>query len=287
MAPIRVVVPLDGSELAEEALSHLPVLASLGPIYLRLVAVTENAERLGVADPKEWQARQTRLLRQYLQGQQRRLESPDMEVEISVRRGNPAEAIVIDARRFNADFILITTHGRSGLKRWRVGSVADKVIRSSPCNTLVVGAKAREAAGKLVSSIMTPLDGSELAETALPMATRLAGELGADLHMVRVVTYMPAEEVMSVALDRMTALADDYLRERAAERWQIDPKTAVIIGSPADELLDYAEKHSIDLIVITSHGQGGLLRAALGSVADRLIGGASPVLIVRRPVAEE
>jgi len=119
------------------------------------------------------------------------------------------------------------------------------------------------------------------------MATRLAGELGADLHMVRVVTYMPAEEVMSVALDRMTALADDYLRERAAERWQIDPKTAVIIGSPADELLDYAEKHSIDLIVITSHGQGGLLRAALGSVADRLIGGASPVLIVRRPVAEE
>lgn len=287
MAVTRVLVPLDGSELAEAALTYLPVLASLGPLRVRLLAVAEQPPHLGLPGPREWQANQVRLLKDYLAKRQDQLQSDDVEVEISVRRGKAAQAIIADATRFEAEFILLSTHGRSGLKRWRLGSVADKVIRSARCNTLVVGSEAvRWPHKRYVRSILAPLDGSELAETALPLATRLAQELGAQLHLVRVVDHFPAEDVAADDLVRMTRAAEEYLRSKAADRWQVMPRTEVVSGRPADSLLLYAGQQAIDLVVMTSHGHGGALRAALGSVTDRLIGGPAPVLIVRRETPE-
>lgn len=283
---IRVVVPLDGSELAETALNYLPVLRSLGPLYVRLVSVAEDGETYGVPNPREWQERQVRLQREYLLDRQEKLQTAEMKVEIGARRGNPAETIVIDARRFHADFILLSTHGRTGLKRFRIGSVADKIIRTTRTNVLAVGPEAVLWPHKSdVRSIMVPLDGSELAESALPMATRLAGELQAQLHLVRVITFMPAIELPAVDLANMTKVAEEYLAARAAERWQIAPKCEVITGTPSEALQFYSGQQNIDLVVMTSHGQGGILRAALGSVTDRMIGGTAPVLIVRRDVS--
>ncbi|MGE0057344.1 MAG: universal stress protein [Dehalococcoidia bacterium] len=286
MNAIRVIVPLDGSELAETALRYVPVLACLGPLRVRLVAVAEDAEAYSIPNAEAWQDRQVRLLREYLKGVPRRIEGVDIEIESAVRRGNPAEVLVTDAHRFKADFMLLSTHGRSGPSRWRVGSVADKVIRSVRCNTLAIGPATYNGHNRTtVRSIMVPLDGSELAEAALPMASHLADALRAQLHLVEAVNQIPTEMFAGFDIADIDLMAKEYLQKKASEYWHSSPKVSVVNGPAAEALLFYAGQEAIDLVVVTSHGRGGLLRSALGSVTDRLIGGSAPVLIVRKDLA--
>ncbi len=283
MSTIRVIVPLDGSELAETALRYVPVLASLGPLRVRLVAVAEDAESYSIPNAEAWQDRQVRLLREYLKGVPARIEAANIEIESAVRRGNPAEVLVADAHRFKADFMLLSTHGRSGPSRWRVGSVADKVIRSVRCNTLAIGPATYNGHKRTtVRSIMVPLDGSELAEAALPLASRLADALRAQLHFVEAVSQIPTEMFAGFDIADMDLMANEYLQKKADEYWRSSPTVHVVNGPAAEALLFYAGQEAIDLVVVTSHGRGGLLRSALGSVTDRLLGGSAPVLIVRK-----
>jgi nucleotide-binding universal stress UspA family protein len=285
MADVKVVVPLDGSELAESALRYVPILACLGAIELRLVAVVDDEVETGTGD-EEQREREARLLNPYLEGQEKRLVAPGLSVQTQVMFGAPSAAILKAAESCTADFIVISTHGRSGLQRWRLGSVADKVIRGATCGTLVIGPKSSRLADKLaVRSLLVPLDGSALAEQALPVARRLADALAAELHLMRVVPpQVLGEDIAGVSyslplLESVIAAADSYTA-RVAEKIHADKKT-VELGPPAECLLQYVEDNSIDLIVATTHGRGGLLRSALGSVTDRLLGGPAPVLVVR------
>jgi nucleotide-binding universal stress UspA family protein len=285
MADVKVVVPLDGSELAESALRYVPILACLGAIELRLVAVVDDEVETGTGD-EEQRERETRLLNTYLEEQGQRLVAPGLSVQTQVMIGAPSAGILKAAESCTADFIVISTHGRSGLQRWRLGSVADKVIRGATCGTLVIGPKSSRLADKLaVRSLLVPLDGSALAEQALPVARRLADALAAELHLMRVVPpQVLGEDIAGVSyslplLESVIAAAESYTA-RVAARTHADRKT-VELGPPSECLLQYVEENSIDLIVATTHGRGGLLRSALGSVTDRLLGGPAPVLVVR------
>lgn len=286
MSTIRVIIPLDGSELAETALRYLPVLATLGPLRVRLVAVAEDGESYSIPNAQAWQDREARLLKEYLKGVPARIQASGIEVETAVRRGNPAEVLVTDAHRFKADFMLLSTHGRSGPSRWRLGSVADKVIRSVRCNTLAVGPAIYNGHNRTtVRSIMVPLDGSELAESVMPLATRLAAGLGAQLHLVEAVSQVPTEMFAGFNIADLDLVATEYLQKKADAYCQLNPVVSVVNGPAAEALLFYAGQEAIDLVVMTSHGRGGLLRAALGSVTDRMLGGSAPVLIVRKDLA--
>jgi nucleotide-binding universal stress UspA family protein len=172
--------------------------------------------------------------------------------------------------------------------------VADKVIRAAICNTLVVGPKAAERGTWIDARIMEPFKsllvphhGSELAETALPVASTFAESYGAQIHLVRVVAIpMPADGMgemsyMPEMLDTLVDSARTYLRNTAAALQRPDIKTDVLVGGAAWRLEDYVSGNAIDLVIMTSHGRGGFVRTALGSVTDRLLGGAAPVLVVR------
>jgi nucleotide-binding universal stress UspA family protein len=159
---------------------------------------------------------------------------------------------------------------------------------------LVVGPKAAERTTWLEARIMeafksllVPLDGSGLAESVLPVASSFAESYGSTIHLVRVVavpatadgmgeiTYMPD------LLDTLIDSAKAYLKNTSAKLNRAEVKTDVLVGGAAWQLQDYVAANGIDLVIMTSHGRGGFVRSALGSVTDRLLGGAAPVLVVR------
>jgi nucleotide-binding universal stress UspA family protein len=296
MPPYKVFVPLDGSRLAEFSLVYLDSLRSLGESRVLLLSVVDEAEDLHSLDPKEYRAREENLLATYLREVSADIENHlGIKVETKVTTGSPASCILAEVGEYSPDLLVISTHGRSGISRWRMGSVADKVIRGAACNTLVVGPKASERSTwmearlmEAFKSLLVPLDGSALAETALPVATMLADSYGSAIHLVQVVGIPTAAagglgEVayMPDLLDTLKEAAKAYLKNTVAKLNRDDVEAKVLVGGAAWQLEDYIEANAIDLVVMTSHGRGGFIRTALGSVTDRLLGGAAPVLVVR------
>ena len=157
MPAYKVLVPLDGSRLAEHSLIYLDALRSLGESEVLLLSVVDQPEAFKYPSPAEAIEREANLLGTYL-----REVSSDIEqhlgitVETKVTTGAPADCVLEEARAYSPDLLVISTHGRSGPSRWRFGSVADKVIRGAECNILVVGPKAAEAAKWLEGRIMAP-----------------------------------------------------------------------------------------------------------------------------------
>jgi nucleotide-binding universal stress UspA family protein len=290
---MRLLIPLDGSELAERAVRYVPSLMPMGISTVQLLAVA-GADSRGGHRAEESVEREEHVLASYLGGLARELgDTTTLDVRAKVLRGAPAATILEEAQAFGPDLLLISTHGASGVTRWRLGSVADKVIRSAACSTLVIGPATQEDVleGRIMPvprTILVPLDGSDLAEEALPFAARLSEASGAAIHVVTVVS--PGDMGGSSAWAGVSPGLEDALMGEAREYLEgiceASPATthaAVRFGSPSEALEEYVPSNDIDLMVMTSHGRGGFLRTALGSTTDRLIGMAPcPILIVRR-----
>ena len=290
-----MLIPLDGSKLAEYSLAYVSALRPLGLSEAKLVSVIEPAPvpaRRGSEDDD----RERNLLTSYHQklADDLRMHTT-VDVKPSVLTGPAPEAIIQEAETYQPDYLIISTHGSSGLSRWRFGSVADKVIRGAGCPTIVVGPVAAERESWLESrlmpvfrSILVPLDGSELAERALPEAQRFAEALGAQVHVLTAVSMGnlgPNEAWVGVSPKLMDDLVSDaglYLDGVKARVTGLEGALFVVrIGDAAQTLGDYMTENAIDLVIMTSHGRGGFLRTALGSTTDRMLGGNAPVLIVR------
>jgi nucleotide-binding universal stress UspA family protein len=294
MSEYKVLIPLDGSRLAEHALAFLPALSHLGDLNVTLVSVTDFPDDLLEVVTTEEQEREHNLLSTYL-----REIGGDLEKHLGARvqtqtlRGPAANRILEQASEFSPDLLVISTHGRSGIARWRRGAVADKVIRGADCPVLVVGPKAMERGQWLEAEavppfmhILVPMDGSETAEAALPAAMRLAEQYGSRIHLFQVMPYVPLAagfwNTTESLRDDVVASGREYLTDVAGRLERPNQVTVgVSIGAPAIEIDAYIAANEIDLVVMTSHGRGGFARAALGSVADRVIGAGPPVLVVR------
>jgi nucleotide-binding universal stress UspA family protein len=289
----KVLMPLDGSRLAEHALAFLPALLSFGQLEVTLVSVVDFPEDLLTAVVTEEQGREYNLLATY----QREI-AVDLEhhlgatVHCEVLRGTAPTIILERVKATSPDLLVISTHGRSGIARWQRGAVADKVIRGATCPVLVVGPRAMEKGQWLEAGavppfkhVLVPLDGSETAEQALAAAATFVARFSSRLHLLRVMPYVP---LSSGFWDTPATLSDDiieagkeYLAGVLKRIEATNAATAVTIGSPAHEIENYVKANDIDLIVMTSHGRGGVARASLGSVTDRVIGAGPPVLVVR------
>jgi nucleotide-binding universal stress UspA family protein len=277
-------------------LAFVPSLSRLEGFRLTLLSVVNPAEDFSeLSQPEAWE-REANVLRTYSQEIAADLKKyHDLEVETDVIRGNPAEAIHEYMRRAGTDLLVVSTHGRSGIARWRMGSVADKLIRGAECETLVVGPQAGDTEGWLemgakppFKKILLPVDGSELAEQALAAVQRYAKAFESEVHVVRVISVTSfGASAMEPAyspqlLDSLQAAAEEYVQGVAGRLSAPGGvRSQILIGSPSIELEDYAVKTGIDLVVMTTHGRGGVVRAALGSVTDRMLGSSAPVLVVR------
>jgi nucleotide-binding universal stress UspA family protein len=285
----RVLLALDGSELAEYALPHAVAQADRFGAELVLLRVLEPFPRAGIlwqedVDRAEKQAMDQS--RAYLQEIAVTVQDRGLALESTVIQGQPGLAIVRFAEMNGMDLIVICTRGRSGFSRWLMGSVADRVVRGATVPVLLIPAGEIEI---MYKRILLPLDGSKLAERALPHAIAQAQGSGARLVLLRVAETIPhAPGVTAADLERVRkqtiAWAQEYL-ERITEQVQeqgVQVESAIIEGRPNIEITRFSEANSIDLIVLSSRGRSGFSRWLMGSVADRVVRGATvPVLLVR------
>lgn len=311
-----IIVPLDGSELSAQVLPYVRVLAPLSGAKVHLLRVIQEASASGSESwtqvlisiygaPEDEALGRERYdtsmesIRQraqaYLDAQARTLQDAGVDVTSDVRYGSPADVIVEVAADYSPGaLIAMATHGYSGLRRWALGSVADKVIHATEAPVLLVRGQAQRAVHP-PRRILTPLDGSGLARQALPLAGEIARAAHAELILLRAVVPLLEAYVGAPMLGRPIAennealgvlreyALNDLKAEAASLRAEV-PRilTHVIIGYPAEVIVDEAREMDVDLIVMATHGYGGLRRWALGSVADKVLHATTtPLILVR------
>lgn len=296
----RMLIPLDGSPLAEQALPLAKTLAerfqSSAILFRAVEPVRETLRDEGTLVSAADQVEVMRgLALEYLETAYRDFESIHVPVERVVRVGHPASAILDLAETAQADLIVMATHGRTGIQRWVYGSVADKVLTGAKLPLLLVRAKPVPLAETRITRILVPLDGSELAEDALPFAQELARAFDAEILLLRV--WAPSAYIIEgypagrsvVEFDEVAqAAVQEYLRRKNQElqsqglrvKWETE------IGPTADGILQTVETHAASIIVMSTHGRSGLGRWVMGSVAERVLSASPvPVLLVRSGAA--
>jgi nucleotide-binding universal stress UspA family protein len=309
-----ILVPLDGSRLAEQVLPHVAALAPLlrasvcllhvvrtsahmkmvGDTILGFFGIDEPPERYEERERRVWEIERQRA-ESYLEPRAAGLRTAGLDVAIEVRLGSPPETIIEAAKHYHANVIAMATHGASGLGRWALGSVTDKEVQAAATPVLVV----REVGGPSVvphtlKRILVPLDGSSLAKQALPVAAGLAMSAPAELILARVVKPLELNPALSsfewmatrrdeIVVGPCTQAAQDLEACASALRQeQIVATPVVIVGHAAEAIVDEAVRREVDLIVMATHGYGGLKRWALGSVADKVLHATTtPLVLVR------
>jgi len=288
------MIPLDGSKLSESALTMLPFLKSLGFGELRLVSVwEENWEDVASGKEDELAAAGERgqaYLDAYLNEQAESATAAGFMVETIVKVGKAADE-VLDQTSDGIDLALIATHGRTGLRRWRLGSVADRLSRETPCPDMIIGPNVEVDLDTYgVKRIVVALDGSELSEEALPVAAWIADKTGAALDLIRAVSLTPMAMDPSLGVypvDLISSVEDaakEYLAKHAQTLQDGGKRTvtaSILLGSPGEQLVEYLEKDPPSLVIMATRGHSGLARLALGSVTDQVLHGPSPVLVIR------
>jgi nucleotide-binding universal stress UspA family protein len=267
------MVPLDGSARAEQALAPAVRLAAATGASLQLVRVTDLASSLSVLPasvylPEQVLEDETAQASTYLDALQKRMTAEGVRSETHLLTGSPALALLDFEQTAHIDLTVMCSHGRSGIARFALGSVADRLLRHGSTPLLLV--QAFGPALDLEHGIV-PLDGSSPAEQVLFLVESLAASPLREVILLHAADSEP---------DR--AHAQDYLAF-IAQRLRVRGLVChvqVVHEDPAQAILNAA--HQGSLVIMGTHGRTGLARWALGSVADRVThGGAAGVLLVR------
>jgi len=288
----QILVPLDGSLAAEAVLPYVERIATATGASVLLIAAIDK--------PKDWGEDtggdvmgESHEAESYLRRLQAQLASATgKDVEFEVIESQPATAILWACEKHQPGLIAITTHGRSGLARWVLGSVTAKLLHSTQTPMLIVRPPAEEtsAAGGNITKLLVPLDGSEVATSVLPFAAVLAKSLGASVSLFQsvpepVMIYPGAEAVFDANVQKelesgaRKSLASTT--ERLGEQG-VQANLVTSFGNTVDGIVGAAERTQADVIVMSTHGRSGIGRMVLGSVADGVVRRASvPVLLVR------
>ncbi|MCZ7575048.1 MAG: universal stress protein [Ardenticatenaceae bacterium] len=303
-----ILVPLDGSPLAEQVLPlALSIAKRAGARLTLLQVVPVPGAALTLTDAVLSADAQLDLLQsqtdKYLRDIAQRLlpassaEPDPIPVEREMITGQAGLAISECAATLPADLIVMATHGRSGLHWLALGSVTGQVLQLSPAPLIIVRPRrvgpVRFDELPALDRIMVTLDGSELAERVLPVAARLGQLFHSELFLFRA-AHIPtvsaiASELQPVLRARAEIAAWEYLRTVAASfnLHRFEVRTVTEPGTAVEAILAVAEELDVTLIAMTTHGRTGLSRVVSGSVADRIVrSSARPVLIVRSPLEQ-
>lgn len=302
-----LLVPLDGSQSAEQALTlAAPLAARTGGRLLLLSVPSIYTADLSWADAVYAQpmaagapvvsfeglvAESERATAAYLAAVADRMRAKDVVVETRMPSEVPARAILACAETDAVSLIVMGSHGRGGMARWALGSVADKVIQASPAPIILT----RGAAPRIrpdLGRIVVALDGSPLASQVLPTVSWLAKAF--DVSVTLVTVAAGPEHVLWSGLAGGASLANAAASERAAENYLLDQTealrtqdieadSALLVGDDvAETLCNAAAAPDVGLLAMTTHGRGGLARWALGSVADRVARTVQAPLLIQR-----
>lgn len=296
----KLLIPLDGSKTAEQVLPYARFFTNRIHKPIEIVAAIDIAEILAyVSAEKACDA--YNMIEAGIRSSEAYLKAVGASLDgthllCTVAKGRAEEVIIEQGEADPGILIAMATHGRSGVNRWLLGSVAEKVLRGTANPLMLIRAKANaKSEGEAsLKSIIVPLDGSQLAESVLPLAAGLANKL--DLAVILFRGYKTSYGVYgyrdgyyAIDVDKSTAEmrndAHDYLEEKAAELKNLGVAKISCLtkeGMSADEIIKTARGTPDGLIVMCSHGRSGVKRWVLGSVTETVVRHAdSPVLVLR------
>lgn len=273
----KVLVPLDGSKIAEQVFPFVAELAT---------AFSSEVICAGVCEPEESENSQACQL--YQNNQAELLKSKigtNAKLKSIVLPGRAADEILSYAAKNNISLVIMTSHGRSDIKPWSLGSTVEKVLHKVEAPLLIVRATEKSTApGEtgLFSRVLAPLDGSEAGETTLPYLTGLMKQLHSETTLLRVLAS--GKHVHTIGgidyvrfqdydLNSTKAKAKEYLENIGSK---LEGKTAITkrdvrVGDPAEEIVKCAKETKASLIILSSHGHSGIERWAYGSVTYKVL----------------
>jgi len=282
-APKHILVPLDGSEFAEQALPAAEALCIAYESRLTLLTVkqkesflksihfslTFKGRRLSINGERET----------YLQKIENSLKAKGIEVDHTIRTGEVAESINGLVKEIGVDMVVISSHGRSGVSRLLLGSVANQVLQQATCPIMVVHPiEGVTPAVPKFKKLLVTLDGSEFAERVLPYVK--ASVIFESVVLLISVPQVPEAEMYGAVVNEIQELrehaeteAKEYLEGVSTNLQKAGVNTTVIVtGSrPAQTIVSVAQKEKVDVIMMATHGRGGMDSLVVGSVAERIV----------------
>jgi len=287
----RVLVSPDGSPLSEAVLPVAEEWAKEDEAEVILLRAVQARHLPGV-DPTEAEVRAVTEGETYLKEIAARLEQRGVRgARWAVWYDEPVTAITGAVASYGVDLIAMATHGRSGLSRALLGSVAAAVVRAVRVPVLLLRGQSPWKPWT-TGKILVPLDGSEVSEGILPVAERLAGPRDLTISLLRVIEPLPPPAVaeMAVNVDELMAIerkeAQEYLAKVAEPLSDkgVRVEWTVNAGRSAGTIAAFASEARVDLIAMATHGRSGLGRLLFGSVAEEVLRSAPvPVLLFRAP----
>jgi nucleotide-binding universal stress UspA family protein len=293
----HILVPLDGSPLAEGALPHVIAIAKAFYSQVTLLRVLERPAtdfQPSLIDPLDWQIKKASA-EAYFDRLATQLQDKDLHIQKVLLEGPVAQSILSYAHDNNIDLILLSSHGESGLSGWNVSSVVQKIMLRAFTSIMLV--RAYHAVPPDVTDLryrklIVPVDCSQRAEFALPVASTLAGHYGSELLLAHMLCR--PEMPRFISLSREDAeLADRVLeRNRQSAQQYLDQirtrqsvETQILLVECEDivtELHHQVEQSGADLVILNAHGYSGGTRWPFGSVTTSFIAyGTTPLIIVQ------
>jgi len=288
MAIKKILVPLNGSELAEKALPYAKSIARLKKSMLVLFAVSLTI----------FVERRDRLFSSYLEVNAKELNKEGIKATIATSYGNVAKEIVKYANDNKIDMIVMATHGYSGAKKWMFGSITQKVLYGTEIPVLLVKAKGTQVSEEF-KRILVPIDGSPFSEATLPYVEELTRRTDKEVILLHICEppVVPSygtqpinpswkkyrDEMWSETEKLSTNYLDKMMAAMKAKRVKIKPRVIKAqTGEVAKTIMKISKEEKIDLLVMAAQGRAGVTRWVYGSVANKIVEESSlPVLLVR------
>lgn len=295
-----ILVPLDGSPTAEAVLPYARFFAKalrlpvelLHAIDPDIVAIYSNPRY--VRSEKSFEASLMDRNLGYLKKLENIFSEPST-VSCSVEVGTPEDVIITRAGAHPDTLIAMATHGHSGVQRWLLGNVAEKVLQTATNHLLLVrGTEETKTIETPLKTVIVPLDGSPLAEQVLPHVSGIAGQMDLEVVLIRVYAipmtyftapdyYIPIDRVLEAVKKEVEQYLDGKVEELRREGLKRVSSTSVE-GDSAEQIIEVAKRTPHNFIAMCTHGRSGIGRLVLGSVTSRVVRhSGNPVLVIRVP----
>ena len=300
----HLLLPLDGSALAERVLPHAVSLTNaFGSklTLLRVVSQAEEANRVRFVNPMDWQMRKTEA-ESYLKSVQNRLAEVNTTSQIEIIEGKPAQQIIEYAQKKDVQMIVMSSHGSSGVSEWNINSTVQKVLFRAQMPVMIIRAyqeTPESLQGITYQNVMVPLDGSKRAECTLPLAESIAEVQNSKVFLVNVVEephlprQTPLDDEEQAVIDRLVEInkkeSTNYLQQ-LKDHVNIQRIETIIECSdkPTSTLHEIVQREKIDLVLMSAHGFSGDNRWPYGKFSLNFIAfGTTPLIILQDLSKEE
>jgi nucleotide-binding universal stress UspA family protein len=281
----KILVPLDTSILAEQA---LPCAAELAKAF--------NSEINMINICEEQKTAETGFCQLYIEEKAEELKKGSKgtapKIKTAVMPGSPAQKIVDYVHNQNIDLIIMSSHGRSGVVLWPLGSTADKVLRRTRVPLIIV--KVKETQGDnlpsvLFERILVALDGSELAARVVPFVAGIAEKLSSQVVLLRVIETerqvhnlgrIDSVPYIEYGMESEKKRAVEYL-EQERQKFISPGRVTIMVktGNVAQEIITYAKQNNCSLIALSSHTHSGLESWVIGSVTNKILHAANKSIL--------